>query len=182
MAQLIPEAERMAALQAAGVSDPILRLARGEANTVHDAFVFWCETPWYGYFADRQGRVPQNIPWGGEPGDTLIPLWGWGDMMTLCHKNAGGETYFVQLSIEDATHELWPVAETEQGLLADLMIDVIESLDWSSSETWDGDARQTSEDAAQAVGFRFLPETFAFLDTFSASNYVDDKRAFTRSL
>ena len=181
MAHFIPENERIAVLQNTGLSEPIMRLAKGEAKTVHETFTFWCETPWYGYFANRQGKVPESIPWG-DPGDTLVPMWGWGEMMTLLRKSATGATDFVQLSIEDATYNLWLTGETEQGLLGDLMIDVIESLDWSSAETWEGEARQTVEEAAQAVGFRFLGETFAFLDTVSAANYTEEKRAFTRSL
>ena len=180
MAKLIPEAERDAALRNANFSDPVLRLAQGQAKSVHEAFVFWCETPWYGVFAGRNGRVPAEIAWGA--GDTLLPLWGRGDMMTLFRTKPNGATDFVWLSIEDASGALVILGETEQGVLGDLIIDVIESQDWQKADSWDGEARQIVEDAARAVGFGFLPETFAFLDTVSAAGYDEEKRAWTRSL
>ena len=169
------------ALKAAGLSETLARLAGGEAGAIHPAFAFWCEAPWYGYFAERNGRIPSSIAWG-EPGDTLTPLWGRGDMMTLLRTKAGGATDFVWLSIEDAKHELVVLGKTEQGLLADLLIDVIESSDWNNADGWDGEARQTVENAACAVSFQHLEATFAFLDTVSAAGYDEEKRAWTRSL
>ena len=181
MAKLTPEAERYAALQSAGLSSPVLRLAQGEAASVHPVFANWCELPWYGFFANRQGKTPEIIPWGGV-GDTVLPLWGFGESVTVCRTASNGERDFAELNIEDSRHALFSIAKSEQGLLADVMITVIESLDWESSEAWDGDARQTVEDAARAVDFHYLTETFAFLDSVSGENYENEKRAFTRSL
>jgi hypothetical protein len=148
---VVPKHKRLAALRRLGLSEPVVRLAAGEVS--HPAFRFACGEP-HGVY------VPGAAPDRGAP---VIPLWeSCGGVSAARRTRRGVE--FVGFSIEDPD-EVWPVARTEQGLLAELFLDLLE---YEGNSQADDDLPR----AAAAVGFRFLPELRAAIES---GDWSDDR-------
>ena len=101
--------------------------------------------------------------------NAAFPLWKAGGKYSLAVRSSARRrkerTDFVW---SGETGEDWDIrACTEQGFLADTMVDVMKTLDWSQSLS----AREEARRAADALGFKHLDETVKWFERWSAHDW-----------
>ena len=129
----VSEAERVAALQRWGISDPLVRLSCGEV--LHDQFRICClGPPWYVY----HGSVPT------PDGPPLAALWEWSEEVTGVWQRGDG-LEFIRYGF-GRPEEFAVLARTEQGF-------------WATQFDFFYECEAPLDDlraAAAVVGFRFV--------------------------
>lgn len=138
-------------LRALGLSEPVVGLATADHS--EDMFFFRCQ--------DTPPAEELHFP-EGRTGEPLWQCEGW----VTAVRERDGRPEFVAFDADDP--EVWQViAYTEQGLLANLLSDLIEDEDWEE-ETEESLAGLRA--AAETVGFHHLDDLLAF-----AENHADDE-------
>lgn len=119
-----------------------------------------------------QPIAPGLLPYFDDHGyvEAVYPLWKSGSKHSLAvrswSKRKKERTEFVWSG--EKPNELWEMrALTEQGFLADTLIGVMKTLDWSDRPQALGPARRASE----ALGFRYFDETLRWFTRSSTSDY-----------
>ena len=133
----------------------VLRLSDGDLP--HPIFEFSCQQP-YKF-------------WDEMPGD-YFPIWETGTLQTGLI--LGEPLKFIQLTVEDPD-DFHVISESEQGLLADLFIDLVE----------DDNGQEELQEAAEAVGFRYLEDVLKFRNSarkLDFDEYRQARQRFTASL
>lgn len=155
---VVPDERRIEELRRLGISDPVIRQSASEE--VHPIFSTRCKPPFYSY----HGAVcPAGPP--------LVPLWDSGDTVTAVWQ-PDDRLEFIEFRIE-CRGEYQVLARTEQGLLANLFVNLLEDEDDVGPEQ--------RETAATLIGFRFLPEVIA---AYQAADHktTEAHEAFRRRL
>jgi hypothetical protein len=172
---IVPEEDRVATLRHWGISEPVIRLACGEA--LHDLFGRACEgPPWFVYQPELLSYAGRPLPInrGAEvfAGPPFAPLWEYDGTVTGVRQE-GGRLEFLEFGLQSA-EEFWVLAHTEQGFLSVLMM---RRYDYDCPS--DAEQRRDFEEAAAVCGFRFLEEMFAAYERTPPGNW-DEWEAFTR--
>ena len=133
---VIPESERVTTLREWGLSEPLIRLARGE--DVHPQFRFGFQGPprYIYHCSDRSVRPPR--------GPRFAPLWEFSERVTGVWRR-GISLEFLRFSFGDP-QEYEVLARTEQGFWAVVFDFLFE----------DEGLTEELREAAVAVGFLFL--------------------------
>jgi hypothetical protein len=129
---------RIAALRELNVSQAVIEQSSG--NLIHPLFEFRCQPPFYPYHG---AAAPAGLE--------IVPIWESGDAITaICRPPS--RPMFIRFDIElvDAYEE---IASTEQGMLANLFVGLIEDNDELDLDGF--------TDAALAIGFRYLERVFS---------------------
>jgi hypothetical protein len=161
--RIVDEEDRLPELQRLGLSRPLLRLAAGELRP----------EPFSGF------RVPYKVYRGmaWDSGPLSVPLWEDGDTTTAVRRKGKGLEFFA-FSVE-APAEPWPLARTEQGLLATLFRAPLNSW-YDDPEESGARGHRALAAAARAVGFRLFHEADGvFREQFAKGNTAV-RRAYRR--
>lgn len=132
---IVSKGDRLNVLRDLNLSEPVLKLASGQC--IHTAFEYCCESLYEIYHGGE-----------GPTGLTIAPLWQHGDSVTAVDLTTQGQVRFLEFSIE-GPDEYWVLATTEQGMLGQLFISLLE-------RAYEPDELEEVRQAAQVVGFKHL--------------------------
>jgi hypothetical protein len=147
----VDEDERFGELKRLGISRPVIRLAAGKNR--RDFFTDF-RTPY---------KVYRGITWKG--GTTFVPLWEKYDTVTAVREKGKG-LEFIRFSVERVGKPR-PLARTEQGLLATLFFNPLNSY-YDDPEDYGRGHLRAMRQAADSVGFLHFERAEAvFRDNYS---------------
>jgi hypothetical protein len=161
--RVVDEENRLLELRRLGLSRPVLRLAAGEVRL----------EPFSSF------RVPYKVYHGmtWEDGPVFVPLWEDGDETTAVRRKGKGLEFFA-FTVEAPTKP-WPLARTEQGLLATLFRVPLNQ--WYDDPNESGArGHRALAAAARAIDFRFFPQADRVFREKFARGYEAVRRAYRK--
>jgi hypothetical protein len=159
----VDEEDRLPELRRLGLSRAVVRLAAGELRP--DPFSSF-RVPY---------KVYRGITWDDAP--LFIPLWEDGETTTAVRRKGKGLEFFA-FDVE-APAEAWPLARTEQGLLATLFFRPLNMWYDDPEEFGPGEHRGLAV-AARSVGFRFFKQADGVFREKYAKGYDAFMRAYRK--
>ncbi len=166
---IVPEQNRLRALESLNLSAPVIALCSGEEVHPHPSFWYRCQ-------------APHSIYHGGTGPDLglILPFWECTTTVTAALMGDAGHAgpTFIEFSLE-YPDEYIAFAVSEQGLLAYLFWYLIEDQDWHDKQK----CTRVLTEAATAVGFRHLQKMLEFQQMHGdKSNYSELLAQYTRNI